>query len=141
MPPPQPPSLNVQRLNNRHEDQLNQKRRLVTALRAGVSPEGQRLFAAIKKTIEEVTWLNEDIVVFDKVCIVKPYTQDCVRPFRGSADVPEKMIDHVRKIVDKHVQDRESAAAAAALATRSLNTGGSGGGSCARQSLPPTQQQ
>ena len=118
MPPPQPPSLNVQRLNNRAQDQIHQKARLVDALRAGVSPEGQRLFAAIKKTIEEVSWNNEDIIVFGKVCIIKPYTQDCVRPYvRGggnlaAADVPEKMIDHVRKIVDKHIQDRESTAVA-----------------------------
>ena len=139
MPPPQPPSLNVQRLNNRAVDQLNQKKRLVTALRAGVSPDGQRLFAAIKKTIEDVTWLNEDIVVFDKVCIVKPYTQDCVKPFRGSVDVPEKMIDHVRKIVDKHIQDRESTGVAAPP-PRSLNAASGGGGNvAARQSLPQQQ--
>jgi hypothetical protein len=104
----------------------------VTALRAGVSPEGQRLFTAIKKTIEEVTWLNEDIVVFDKVCVVKPYTQDCVRPFRGSADVPDKMIDHVRKIVDKHIQDRES------TTSRSSIVAASGGN--ARQTVAQPQQ-
>jgi hypothetical protein len=125
----------VQLLNNRAKQQLTQKRRLVAALRAGVSPDGQRLFATIKKTIEEVTWHNEDIVVFDKVSICKPYTQDCVRPYRGSADVPDKMIEHVRKIVDKHVQDRELAATTAAT-TRSLNVPGSGG---VRQSAPLQQ--
>jgi len=102
----QPPSsLNVQRLKNRAEEQIRQKQRLVNALKAGLSPEGQRLFTAIKKTIEDVSWNKDDIIVMDKVCISKPYTPDCVKALNES--VPEKAIEHVRKIVEKHIQDRE----------------------------------
>ena len=96
----QPPSsLNVQRLKNRAEEQIRQKQRLVNALKAGLSPEGQRLFTAIKKTIEDVSWNKDDIIVMDKVCISKPYTPDCVKALNES--VPEKAIEHVRKIVEK----------------------------------------
>jgi len=103
---PQPPSLNVQRLKDRAEDQIRRKNRLVAALKAGVSPEGQRLFTAIKKTIEEVSWRNEDIIVMDKVCVTKPYTADCVRPLHEKVQ-EKKAIEHVRKIIEKHLQDRE----------------------------------
>eukprot|EP00088_Acartia_fossae_P031207 TRINITY_DN32135_c0_g1_i1.p1 TRINITY_DN32135_c0_g1~~TRINITY_DN32135_c0_g1_i1.p1 ORF type:complete len:190 (-),score=48.43 TRINITY_DN32135_c0_g1_i1:2-571(-) len=101
--PAQPASLNVQRLNNRAEEQIRQKRRLVDA---AVSPEGQRLYAAIKKTIDEVAWRNDDILVMDKVLVTKPYTPDCVKPLNESVQ-EKKALDHVRKIVEKHVQDRE----------------------------------
>ena len=89
---------------------LRLKQRLVAALKAGVSPEGQRLFTAIKKTIEEVTWRGEDIIVMEKVCISKPYTPESVRPLNQQT-TEKKAIDHVRKIVEKHIQDREEAAA------------------------------
>ena len=106
---PQPPiSLNVQRLKNRAEEQIKSKKRLVAALKAGVSPEGQRLFTAIKKTIEDVSWRNEDIIVMDKVCVTKPYNPDCVKPLHDGVH-EKKAIDHVRKIVEKHLQDRERA--------------------------------
>lgn len=39
---------------------------------ANVSPEGQRLFLAIAKTIKEIGWRNSDIVVWDhQVCEMK----------------------------------------------------------------------
>ena len=101
-----PPSLNVQRLEDRADEQIRLKRQLVAALKAGVSPDGQRLFTAIKKTIEEVSWRNEDIIVMDKVCVSKPYNPDCVKPLNEKVQ-EKKAIEHVRKIVEKHIQDRE----------------------------------
>lgn len=52
--PDPPQSLNLQRLNTRVRNTVEQKRRLVSALAAGVSPDGQKLFLAIAKTINEV---------------------------------------------------------------------------------------
>lgn len=52
--PDAPQSLNLQRLNTRVRNTVEQKRRLVSALAAGVSPDGQKLFLAIAKTINEV---------------------------------------------------------------------------------------
>ena len=101
-----PPSLNVQRLEDRADEQIRLKRQLVAALKAGVSPDGQRLFTAIKKTIEEVSWRNEDIIVMDKVCVSKPYNPDCVKPLNEKVE-EKKAIEHVRKIVEKYIQDKE----------------------------------
>eukprot|EP00088_Acartia_fossae_P056045 TRINITY_DN6522_c0_g1_i1.p1 TRINITY_DN6522_c0_g1~~TRINITY_DN6522_c0_g1_i1.p1 ORF type:complete len:202 (-),score=58.82 TRINITY_DN6522_c0_g1_i1:1321-1926(-) len=112
-------SLNVQRLEDRANEQIKEKKRLVAALKAGASHEAQRLFQAIRKTIEEVSWRNQDIIVMDKVLVTKPYTADCVKALNEKA--PEKKaIDHVRKIVEKHYQDRREL---------EREAGGGGGGS------------
>ena len=104
--PPEPNSLNIQRLNARAREQIDKKKKLVAALRAGVPPEGQRLFSAINKTLDEVHWSGEDIVVMKNVRIVPPYNPDCVKGDNAASN-------HVRKIVEKHVKDRESRQAVA----------------------------
>jgi len=101
--PPTLPPLNIQRLNARAKEQSDKKQKLVTALRDGVSPEGQRLFVAINKTIDEISWNGEDIVVMKNVRITPPYKPENVR---GNMD--SKALIHVRKIVEKHMKDRES---------------------------------
>merc|ERR1719431_2232449 len=91
--PAEPTSLNIGRLNARAREQIDKKKKLVMALKAGVSPEGQRLFTAINKTIDEV-------VVMKSVRICAPYTPDCVKGDTTATN-------HVRKIVEKHLKDRE----------------------------------
>jgi hypothetical protein len=58
--PAEPNSLNIERLNARAREQIDKKKKLVMAMKAGVSPEGQRLLTAIDKTINEVHWSGED---------------------------------------------------------------------------------
>ena len=77
--PPEPLSLNIARLNARAREMIDKKKKLVTALKAGVSPDGQRLFVAINKTLDEVSWDKEEIVVMKNVRICPPYTADCVK--------------------------------------------------------------
>jgi len=102
--PPPTASLNVQRLQDRAEDQIKEKKRLVAALQAGASLDAQRLFQAIRKTIEEVSWRKDEIIVMDKVLVTKPYTAESVKALNEKA--PEKNpIEHVKKIVQKHYQD------------------------------------
>jgi hypothetical protein len=43
--------INLLQINTRARNQVEEKRRLVSALKAGVSPEGQNLFLAITKTL------------------------------------------------------------------------------------------
>ncbi|XP_026688810.1 protein LSM12 homolog A-like, partial [Diaphorina citri] len=45
-----PPSLNLARIQTRLKNSIEEKKRLVSALAAGVSPEGQQLFFSITKT-------------------------------------------------------------------------------------------
>ena len=100
--PPEPQSLNISRLNMRAREQIDKKKKLVNALKAGVSPDGQRLFTAINKTIDEVNWDREEIVVMKNVRITPPYTPECVKGDQAASN-------HVRKIVEKHLKDREEA--------------------------------
>lgn len=101
-PPPLQP-LNVQRLTTRSKHQLEEKMRLLNAMAAGVSPEGQQLFLAITKTIDEVTWNGPNIVVMNQVTISPPYKpENC----KGNND-SQQAITHVRKIVEKHIKDQQ----------------------------------
>ncbi|XP_008557973.1 protein LSM12 homolog A [Microplitis demolitor] len=99
-----PQSLNLQRLNTRVRNQVEEKKRMVKALQAGVSPEGQKLFIAISKTINEITWSGQNIVVWGNVTIVPPYKVDNVH---GNAE--SKPYLHVRKVVEKHMKDTAAA--------------------------------
>ncbi|KAK0098240.1 hypothetical protein PV326_010139 [Microctonus aethiopoides] len=90
-----PQSLNLQRLNTRVRNQIEEKKRMVKALQAGVSPEGQKLFIAIAKTIQEITWSGQNIVVWDDVTIVPPYKVDNVH-----GNIESKPYLHVRKVLN-----------------------------------------
>lgn len=126
MVPEAPPSLNLRRvstppgrflsiltlcpflqLNTRVRNQVEQKRRLVSALTAGVSREGQKLYLAIAKTINEVTWSGPNIVVFNDVIIAPPYTVDSVTGAPGS-----RQLTYVKKIVEKNTSNPSAAAEA-----------------------------
>jgi len=91
-----PQSLNLQRLNTRVRNQIEEKKRLVMALQAGVSPEGQKLFIAISKTIQDITWNGANIVVFDNVTIRPPYKVDNVH-----GNTESGAYRHVKKVVCK----------------------------------------
>lgn len=64
------------------------------ALQAGVSPEGQKLFSTISKTIPEITWNGVNIVVFDNVTIRPPYKVDNVH-----GNIESGAYKHVKKVV------------------------------------------
>ncbi|XP_058059292.1 LSM12 homolog A-like [Anopheles bellator] len=101
--PEQPLSLNLQRLSTRARNQVEQKKRQLTALAAGVSPEGQNLFMAIARTIEQVTWVGPKIVVFNEVMISPPYKIDNVHT---NCPSDQRKLSYVKKIVEKHVNDQ-----------------------------------
>ena len=46
----EPPSLNLARLNSRAQNNIDRKKLAAKAFKAGVSPEGQKLFQVISKT-------------------------------------------------------------------------------------------
>lgn len=100
-PPEVPPSLNLHRLNTRIRNQVDEKRRLLTSMSANVTPEGQRLFIAIAKTIKEVRWINSDIVVWDQAVVISPpYQLEDIRGNTGSREYT-----YIRKVVEKHMKD------------------------------------
>ncbi|XP_044732586.1 protein LSM12 homolog [Chrysoperla carnea] len=99
-------SLNLQRLNTRIRNSIDEKRRMVSALSAGVSPDGQRLFMQISKLInDEVTWRGSDIVVWqEEVIISPPYG---LKDIRGNAE--SKEFTYIKKVVEKHLKDQAAA--------------------------------
>jgi len=100
-----PSSLNITRLENRLREQVERKKKQVMAFKAGVSPVGQKLFQAICKTIDDVSWHGENIYVLKEITIYPPYKPENVK---GNMD--SKALKHVRKIVEKHISDQSLAA-------------------------------
>uniref|UniRef100_T1J8D5 Rho GTPase-activating protein 21 n=1 Tax=Strigamia maritima TaxID=126957 RepID=T1J8D5_STRMM len=100
-PPPVLQSLNIQKLSNRVKQQTDEKMRLISAMSADVSPEGQQLFLTITKTIEEVAWNGPNIVVMNQVTISPPYKPENCKGAKDSA------VAHVKKIVEKYNKDQQ----------------------------------
>ncbi|KAH9370621.1 hypothetical protein HPB48_010716 [Haemaphysalis longicornis] len=95
--PPQP--LNTEKLNTRVRQNTDERQRLAAAISAGVSHDGIRLFLAIRKTIDDVTWQGKNIIVMNQVTIVPPYRpENC----KGKSDSDASVL-HVRKIVSSRM--------------------------------------
>jgi len=102
--------LDLQRLSRRVRNAIEQKKILVSALQSGVSPEGQKLYMAISKTISnQVNWSGPNIVVFNDVTITPPYKLENVT---GSPE--SRQLAYVKKIVDKFIKDQAAVGTAVA---------------------------
>lgn len=106
------PGLNINQLNNRAMNNLDKKKRLVKAFKKGITPEGQRVFHAISKTLEDIDWSGDNIKVMGHVTVTPPYKPDNVR---GVSD--SKAVMHVRKIIEKHLEDSKRASESTHTAT------------------------
>jgi len=107
---PQEPkqSLDLQRLSRRVRNAIEQKKILVSALQSGVSPEGQKLYMAISKTISnQVNWNGPNIVVFNDVTITPPYKLENVT---GSPE--SRQLAYVKKMVEKFMKDQAASPSA-----------------------------
>ncbi|KAI8431778.1 hypothetical protein MSG28_016203 [Choristoneura fumiferana] len=76
--------------------------REVSALSACLDPEGQRLFLAIARVIEDVSWAGQNIRVYNEVTISPPYKVENVI---GEPD--SKPYNYIRKFVERHWSDRD----------------------------------
>ncbi|XP_018561545.1 protein LSM12 homolog [Anoplophora glabripennis] len=99
--PEAPQSLNLQRLNTRVRNQVDEKKRMLQAISANVSSEGQSLFIAIAKTINEVRWRNSEIVIWNHEVIISPPYQ--LENIQGNTT--SKEYGYIRKVVEKHMKD------------------------------------
>lgn len=104
-----PQSLNLHRISTRVRNQVEEKKRMVKAIQAGVSPDGQKLFIAIAKTIQEITWSGQNIVVLNTVTIVPPYKVDNIQ-----GNIESKPYLHIKKVVEKHLKDTAAASSSSA---------------------------
>lgn len=94
--------LNLKKINARVRRNIESKRCLMDAVKAGVTQEGLMLFHTIGKTINEVTWEGPNIVIMNQVKITPPYKPDNVQ-----GDGHTKAYIHIRKIVEKHLKDNQ----------------------------------
>lgn len=104
--PAPPQSLNLHRLNTRVRNSIENKRRLVSALSACLDPEGQRLFMAIARVIDNVSWDGQNINVYNDVIITPPYKVDNVLCEKDS-----KSYNYIKKFVERHWRDHRDHAA------------------------------
>jgi len=95
-----------------------------------VSSAGQHVFIAIRKTLEDITWEGENIVVLSRVAVRPPYTCDDVEPL---PNLPPAILSqavntasHVKKILDKHLRQSASVQQMQCSDRQADN----GGGSC-----------
>ncbi|XP_071543077.1 protein LSM12 isoform X2 [Panulirus ornatus] len=107
-PLPSLPSLNLTKLKSRAKRSIEEKQRLIQAMQSGVSPDGQKLFLTICKTIEEVTWVGASILVMGQVLVSPPYLPENVREHKESKENNTKTLNYIRKIVDKFHKDQQS---------------------------------
>ncbi|ENN75043.1 hypothetical protein YQE_08359, partial [Dendroctonus ponderosae] len=97
-----PANVNLHRLSSRIRNQVEQKRRTLQAISANVSVEGQSLFLALSKIIQDVKWRNSDIVIYNQeVYISPPYQLENVH-----GNTNNKTYDYIVKVVEKHIQGR-----------------------------------
>lgn len=95
-------TLSHSKLRKRLLQEVQTKVNMAQASSIGVSPDGQKVFACICKTIQQCRWSDKSILVMDEVLINPPYrSEDCI-PKDGKE---AKALDHVRKIVDKYHKD------------------------------------
>jgi len=97
------PEVNIQKLDERRKMQIERKKKLITAFKAGISPDGQKLFQYINRTIDEILWHGEKILVMNKVIIEPPYRPENVRIKQGVKEDEStlKNLNHIRKIVER----------------------------------------
>ncbi|PVD31136.1 hypothetical protein C0Q70_10414 [Pomacea canaliculata] len=102
--PPPLGSVNIAKVQSRVKQSLDEKMRQLNLVGIDVTPEGQQLMNSISKTIVDVRWENQNIVVMNTVVIKPPYRVDDCKVFKecpGNAQV----LAHISKIVEKHHSD------------------------------------
>jgi len=108
-------ALNPQKLQERLKTQIERKKKLITAFKAGISPEGQKLFQCINRTLDEVAWQGDKILVMNKVVIEPPYRPETVRikPGLKEDESALKNLSHIKKIVERYLSEVEASGATA----------------------------
>jgi len=98
-----------------------------------ISHTGQRIFIAIRKTLEDIKWDGENIIVLSRVAVRPPYTTEDVAPLPNLPPTIHHQavstVTHVKKIMDKHMRQTAGSTTAAAPAHGVDRQADQGGGS------------
>jgi hypothetical protein len=75
----------------------------------GVSSEAQDLFNTILKTITDVRWQEQDIIVMEEVMVTPPYTpESCTFCSNASRGQKNSSLPYLKSIVKKFHESRSS---------------------------------
>lgn len=120
--PPQPlPNLNFAKLTSRMNINTEEKLRKIGYTGVNVSPIAQRLVNAITKTLAEVRWDRQNVIVMDVVTISPPYGVTDCRLNEGQGSQVQAL-QHVQKLVGKfHKENNSEATTTTAVPTTSLS--------------------
>ncbi|KAK7488338.1 hypothetical protein BaRGS_00020497 [Batillaria attramentaria] len=105
-PPPPLGNLNMARVQTRLRQNMEEKKRQLNYVGVDVTPEGQRLMNSISKTIQDVRWDTQNIVVMDAVVITPPYRLEDCKMLKENSN--SQTLAHIRKIMEKHQRDETS---------------------------------
>ncbi|KAL8613331.1 hypothetical protein ACOMHN_052571 [Nucella lapillus] len=107
--PPPLPYVPIPKVTSRMRANVLELKRQKNYVGENVSAEGQMLMDSISKTISEVKWDNDVIVVMESVVITPPYTVNQLRIIPGKENAQNNTtLAHLRKMVEKHQQDERS---------------------------------
>jgi protein LSM12 len=113
-------------LSNRVRNQVEQKKRLVSALKANVSEEAQNLFMGLAKMLgfDQVCWNGPEIVVFNDVYIRPPYKPENVEVITHGK---QRELEYVRKLVsNRQEQNNNSSSSSSSGASTTVSSSASG---------------
>ncbi|XP_071497138.1 protein LSM12 homolog B-like [Diadema antillarum] len=99
-PPREPPSLDINKLTKRSEDNIHEKKMRIKLASDGISMEGIQLYHTIQKTLK-CRWMGDKMIINDDVTIDPPYTADCCT---GT----EAAVKHVRLVIEKHYREKKA---------------------------------
>jgi hypothetical protein len=100
------PPLSLPAIQTREQENIEDRVEEMETLGVGVSPEGQKLFDAIRRSTPCV-WNGVSFIVLDTIRVSPPYTSSqcqLVAPKKGpnaaTAAANEQMLNRVKKIID-----------------------------------------
>ncbi|KAK3731519.1 hypothetical protein QZH41_008538 [Actinostola sp. cb2023] len=72
------PALDLDKVDKRSKEKINEKMQAVNRVGIDVTPEGQRLFDTLAKQFAELCWSDKNIVVMNIVIIKPPYNTESI---------------------------------------------------------------
>jgi len=116
------PNLNFAKLASRMNSNIEDKQRKINYRGVGVSPTGQGLVNTITKTLAEVRWDGQNIVVMDMVTIAPPYDVTDCRLNEGHSTQAQALL-HVQKLVEKFHKEKKDTAPSSSSSSSSSSQG------------------
>lgn len=94
------PHLNINKVELRKKQAIEERKRLAKAFDSGVTDEGIEVFLHLSKTIDAVTWEGKNIIVMKNVVIQPPYKPENCIPSNSSNMAGDKRNVNSAKVLE-----------------------------------------